>query len=133
MLVRLRRIRRVCQRANLTYPTTANSGPTHQNSGGKLSLGLGPLPVLKTFGQRAVLPVWRNSERTGDCPWAGRRDQVVFPVPTLRFSHHGIHTEDHIQDFCSVWFIVPERSWVEFSLVSSASLKISSSVSTLAT
>src|SRR5262249_36322345 len=58
----------MCQRAKLTYPTTANSGPTHQNSGGKLSQGLGPLPVLKTFGQRAVLPVWRDSERKGDCP-----------------------------------------------------------------
>src|SRR5215831_7854693 len=37
------------------------------------------------------------------------------------------------QPFCSVWFIVSEQSWVEFSLVSSASLKISSRVLTLAT
>jgi len=29
---------------------------------------MGPLPVLKTFGQRAVLPAWRDSKRTGDCP-----------------------------------------------------------------
>ena len=52
-----------------------------------MGLGLGPLPVLKTFGQRAVLLAWRDSERTGDCPlgrsvgagWWG------FPVPTLRY------------------------------------------------
>jgi len=37
------------------------------------------------------------------------------------------------QPFCSVWFIVSEQSWGEFSLVSSASLKISSRVLTLAT
>jgi hypothetical protein len=33
--------------------------------------GLGPLPVLKTFGQRAVLPASRDSEGTSDCPLGG--------------------------------------------------------------
>src|SRR6266513_3723275 len=41
--------------------------------------------------------------------------------------------EQDIQDFCSVWFIVSGQSCVEFSPVSSASLKISSRLSTLGT
>src|SRR5215831_16667059 len=69
MLVRLSQIRRLCQRTKLTYPTTANSGPTHQNSGGKLSLGVGTTAgATDIAGQRAVLPAWRDSEGTGDCP-----------------------------------------------------------------
>ena len=43
--------------AKLTYPTTANSGPTTKNSGGKLSLGVGTAAGAKDIeGQRAVLP-----------------------------------------------------------------------------
>ena len=49
----------------LTYRFITNSGPTHQNSG-RRELRLGPLPVLETFGQRAVLPAWRDFEGTGD-------------------------------------------------------------------
>ena len=28
-------------------------------------------------GQRAVLPAWRLRQRTGDCPWAGRRNWLI--------------------------------------------------------
>ena len=91
--------------AELTNVFRANSGPTHQNSGGKMSLGLGPPPVLKTFGQRAVLPAWRDSERTGDCP-LGRASALGdgVPVPTLRYllalplsSFSGPIIEEHIR------------------------------------
>ena len=34
-----------------------------------MSLGCGTAPGAKDIaGQRAVLPAWRDSERTGDCP-----------------------------------------------------------------
>jgi len=101
-----------------------------------LSQGLGPLPVLKTFWDKE--PFYRRcgiqkKERVivprpgvGTSDGVSGSDVPVFPIM-------GSITEDHIQDFCSGWFIVSGQSWVEFSLVSSASLKISSSVSTLAT
>ena len=70
-------------------------------------------------------------EGTGDC-LLGRASALgdrVFLVPTLRLPDHGKHTiEEHIQDFCSVWFIVSEQSRVGFSLVSSSS-PISSMIS----
>src|SRR5262245_5677129 len=126
----------MCQRAKLTYPTTANSGPTHQNSGGKLSQGLGPLPVLKTFWDKE--PFSRPGgiqKRTGDCP-VGRASELGDRSFRFRRSASVMGTVNrraHFQDFSSVWFIVSGQSLIEFSPVSSASLKISSRVSTLGT
>jgi hypothetical protein len=52
----------------LTYLLTPNSGPTHQNSGGRKSLGCGTAAgATDIAGQRAVLTAWRDSEGTGDC------------------------------------------------------------------
>jgi hypothetical protein len=42
-----------------------------------MNLRLGPLPVLKTFGQRAVLPAWRDFEGTGDMLG---RDAILAPL-----------------------------------------------------
>jgi len=65
---------------------------------------------------------------------------MKFPVPTLRYSPYQLYllskfdkSKNAVQDFPSVWFIVSEQSLIEFSLVSSTSLKISSRVPTLAT
>jgi len=86
-------------------------------------------------GQRAVLLAGGISEGTGDCP-LGRASALGdgFLVPTPRLpDHEHLLVEEHSQDFSSAWFIVSERSWVEISLVSSASLRISSRLSTLGT
>jgi hypothetical protein len=43
-----------------------------------MELRLGPLPVLKTLRDKEPFsPAWRDSERTGDCPLAGRRHWVI--------------------------------------------------------
>ena len=58
-----------------------------------MGLGLGPLPVLKTFGQRAVLPAWRDSKGTGDCP-LGRASALgdgVFRFRRSGFPIMGAH------------------------------------------
>jgi hypothetical protein len=62
-----------------------DSGPTHQTQQDP-GLGSGPLPVLQTFGARAVLPAGGLPKRTGDCPWAGRSELLNrgFLVSTHR-------------------------------------------------
>jgi hypothetical protein len=103
---------------------------------------LGPLPVLQTlrdkepfywlagFWKERVIVLGRASA-LGDGA-SGSDAPVLDGLAAFMFFNQPM-IEEHIQDFCSAWFIVSGQSWVEFSLVSSSSLKISSSVSTLAT
>src|SRR5215470_5216178 len=73
--------------AKLTSSNRTNSGPTHQNSGGRKSLGFGTAAGAKDIRTKSRSPGTADSERTGDCPWAGRRrlgDRVAgFDAPAL--------------------------------------------------
>jgi hypothetical protein len=96
---------------------------------------VGPLPVLQTLRDKE--PFSRHGGLQKErviVPRAGRRHRVIevsgSDAPASRSWEPII--EEHIQDLCSVWFIVSGQSWVEFSLVSS-SWSTSSRVSTLGT
>jgi hypothetical protein len=103
-----------------------NSGPTtklrRRDKPGKV----GPLPVLQTFGQRAVLLAGGIQKERVIVPWTGRRcwvtgvsssdAPVLDDLTTFIFSI----IAEHIQAFSSAWFIVSEQSLIEFSLVSSS-------------
>jgi hypothetical protein len=91
-----------------------------------MSLRFGAAAGAKDIaGQRAVLPAWRDSEGTGDCPLgraSGLGDvgfRVLTPrlldgLPVYLLSQGPINRKTQSQDFSSVWFIVSGQSWVGF-------------------
>jgi hypothetical protein len=58
-----------------------------------MELGLGPLPMLKTFGQGAVLRAWRDSEGTCDWPlgWASALGHRGFQFRRFSFPIMRVH------------------------------------------